>query len=68
MSEERSFLVTVEAVVRAEVAIAAPSSREAARMALQQGPDSGDLVGAPQRLSARACNVREVTQTAEGAA
>lgn len=62
MTEEKTFLVTLEARVRAEVAIAAPSKREAARMALETGPDSGVLVSTPQRLTARVCNVREVGQ------
>lgn len=60
MTGEKSFLVTVEARVRAEVAIVAPSKREAARMALEGGPDSGELVSTPQRLTARICGVREV--------
>lgn len=59
MTGEKSFLVTLEARVRAEVAIVAPSKREAARMALEHGPDSGELVSTPQRLTARVCSVRE---------
>lgn len=60
MTGERTFLVTLEARVRAEVAIEAPSKGEAARMALEAGPDSGELVSTPQRLTARVCGVREV--------
>jgi len=62
MTREKSFLVTLEARVRAEVAIVATSKREAARMALECGPDSGELVSTPQRLAARICGVREVGQ------
>lgn len=62
MTGEKSFLVTIEAKVRAEVAIKAPSKREAARLALEHGPDSGELAGTPQRLTARVCGVREVGQ------
>lgn len=62
MTGEKSFLVTLEARVRAEIAIVAPSKREAARMALEAGPDGGELAGTPQRLTARVCNVREVGQ------
>ena len=65
MTEEKTFLVTLEARVRAEVAITAPSKREAARMALEAGPDSGELVSTPQRLTARVCGVREVGQCHE---
>lgn len=60
MTNERTYLVTVEARVRAEVAIEAASKRAAARMALELGPNSGQLVGPPSRLSARVCAVRQV--------
>lgn len=62
MIGEATFLVTLEARVRAGVAIAAPSKGEAARMALEAGPYSGELVSTPQRLTARVCTVREVGQ------
>lgn len=60
MTPEKSFLVTLEARVRAEVAIVAPDKATATRRALEQGPDSGELVGTPQRITARICGVREV--------
>ena len=56
----RQYIVTVEALVRAQVAIEAPDKATATRMALEQGPDSGELVGTPQRITARVCSVREV--------
>lgn len=56
----RQYIVTVEALVRAQVAIVAPDKATAERMALEQGPDSGELVGTPQRITARVCSVREV--------
>jgi hypothetical protein len=59
MNGKSTYLVTLEARVRAEVAIEADSKREAARLALEAGPDSGELVGTPQRLTARVCAVRE---------
>lgn len=59
MSGERTYLVTLEARVRAEVAIEADSKHEAARLALEGGPSSGELVSTPQRLTARVCAVRE---------
>lgn len=62
MTRERSFLVTLEARVRAEIAIVAASKHEAARMALEAGPDGGELASTPQRLTARVCSVREVAQ------
>lgn len=60
MTGKKSFLVTLEARVRAEVTIVATCKREAARMALECGPDGGELVSTPQRLTTRVCNVREV--------
>lgn len=60
MIGEKSFLVTLEARVRAEVAIVAPDKATATRRALECGPDSGELVSTPQRLTARICGVREV--------
>lgn len=60
MTLEKSFLVTLEARFQALVAITASSEREAERLALEGGPDSGDLVGTPQRLNVRICAVREV--------
>ncbi len=60
MTPEKSFLVTVEAKVRATLAIEAPDKATATRMALEGGPDSGELVSTPRRLTARICSVREV--------
>lgn len=59
MSGERTYLVTLEARVRAEVAVEATSKGEATRRALEEGPEAGELVSTPQRLTARVCRVRE---------
>ncbi len=57
---DHQYIVTVEAQIRAEVVIVATDKATAERMALEQGPDSGELVGTPQRITARVCSVREV--------
>lgn len=62
MTQERAYLITLEARVRAEVVVIASSKAEATRRALEDGPDSGELVSTPQRLTARVCAVREAGQ------
>lgn len=57
---DRQYIVTVEAKVRATIAIEAPDKATATRRALENGPDSGELAGTPQRITARVCSVREV--------
>lgn len=60
MTAKKPFLVTVEAVVRMEIATEASSRAEATRNVREQELGHCEAIGAPERVSVRVLRVREV--------
>lgn len=56
----RQFIVTMRAVVVADVRVEATDAHEASRKALETGDDAGELIGVPERRSVAILSVREV--------